>query len=134
MMKVDKINIGIIQLEPILGDVKLNTNKALEMIDEASTLGAEIICLPELFSTGYDQEFIKRESLSMAKESTDFTLSEIKKRCKKNKVSVIAPIPEYNEKLNTLYNSAFVINGDGGICHIYRKIHLWDEERCNFRG
>ena len=70
MIKMDNINIGIIQLEPILGDVKLNTNKALKMIEEASTLGAEIICLPELFSTGYDQEFIKKKSLLICKNSS----------------------------------------------------------------
>ena len=42
-----KVKIGIIQQHSVLGNVKKNIEKAVEMIDDLGKQGADIICLPE---------------------------------------------------------------------------------------
>ena len=51
-----KVKLGIIQQHSVLGDVKKNIEKAVEMIDDLGKQGADIICLPELLATGYNIE------------------------------------------------------------------------------
>ena len=48
-----EVIIGLIQLENELGDKEHNLEKAVSLIGEAAKKGAGIICLPELFVTGY---------------------------------------------------------------------------------
>lgn len=54
-MKKGKTQIAIaaIQMESFHGQVEENCRRATELIEQATSLGAEIVLLPELFSTGY---------------------------------------------------------------------------------
>ena len=54
-----EVIIGLIQLENELGDKEHNLEKAVSLIGEAAKKGAGIICLPELFVTGYHLEALK---------------------------------------------------------------------------
>ena len=51
---MSKVTIGLIQLETRLGDKEYNLALAQEKVREAAAQGAKIICLPELFVTGYN--------------------------------------------------------------------------------
>ena len=51
---MSKVTIGLIQLETKLGDKEYNLALAQEKVREAAAQGAKIICLPELFVTGYN--------------------------------------------------------------------------------
>ena len=48
------VKVALIQFQSIMGDTQASTRKAIPMIEEAADNGAQIICLPELFSTGYN--------------------------------------------------------------------------------
>ena len=61
-----EVIIGLIQLENELGDKEHNLEKAVSLIGEAAKKGAGIICLPELFVTGYHLEALKDDLYDMA--------------------------------------------------------------------
>ncbi len=130
---MQNVRVGIVQIEPELGNVVSNTEKAINLMQQAFDNSAEIICLPELFSSGYNQKIIKKNLIEISRVSQSYTLEQISNFCREKKVHVIAPIPEYDEKHNVFYNSAFVINNKGESIYKYRKIHLWDEEKLNFK-
>jgi N-carbamoylputrescine amidase len=52
MTKKDEINIALVQMA-MSDDPKSNIAKAARMISGAAKKGADVICLPELFSSRY---------------------------------------------------------------------------------
>ena len=60
---MSKVTIGLIQLETRLGDKEYNLALAQEKVREAAAQGAKIICLPELFVTGYNLDVYKRQGI-----------------------------------------------------------------------
>ena len=47
------VRLALIQFESELGNPAKNTERACQMIAEAAEAGADLVLLPELFSTGY---------------------------------------------------------------------------------
>jgi len=48
------LKIALIQLKSKVGDIAYNVAHALSLAEEAANNGAKMICLPEMFSTGYN--------------------------------------------------------------------------------
>ena len=67
------VNIGIIQFESALGKVEENVSKAVKLIKEAADKGANIVCLPELFATGYNLDILKEKMVDLSIQYYDYT-------------------------------------------------------------
>ena len=52
----DRLAIAVAQLNPIVGDVAGNADKARRARAEAARNGADLVALPELFLCGYPPE------------------------------------------------------------------------------
>jgi predicted amidohydrolase len=128
-----EINIGIIQMESKLGDVEFNTTKALNLIEEACKKGADIICLPELFSTGYNLTILAEKIAELGLKYYDYIFEKISNAAKQNKVYIIAPFGEKRNLEGILYNSAIVFDGEGKKIGSFAKTHLWALERLYFK-
>ena len=121
-MKEKLIKIGLIQSK-VTGDLKLNLEKTLKMVESVAKKGAEIICLQELYKTPY---FPQKRGVKIEKyletipgESTEA----FKEISKKYGCSIILPIYE-KAKNGKLYNTVVVLNEKGEILPSYRKIHI----------
>jgi N-carbamoylputrescine amidase len=122
-----KINkrIGLIQMSCV-PDTAANLDKAADRVREAARAGANVICLPELFRAQY---FCQREehalfdtAESIPGPSTD-RLSAI---AKEEEVVVIASL--FERRAPGLYhNTAAILETDGSIKGIYRKMHIPDD-------
>ena len=117
---------GFYQFAPEFGDIKYNLQKVL---DAAASVETDLLVLPELFNTGY-QFTSEDETKSLSEEipSGDTTNTLIKLSAKK-KVYIAAGIAENNE--GKIYNSA-VLTGPDGFIGVYRKTHLFYEEKLWF--
>jgi predicted amidohydrolase len=118
--------LGVCQFEPRLLDKKYNIEKMIQLVDG---LNADLIVFPELATSGY--VFSSRdEARSIA---DNFEISETTQifveLSKKNDTAFIIGFPESDG--DKLYNSSMLINPDG-TKHLYRKIHLFNEERLWF--
>ncbi len=100
-----------------------NLRRAIEGVGKAARKGAAIVCLPELFASTY---FCQREDASI------FNLAEpvpgpITKAlgtvAKKARVAVIAPVFE-RRAAGVYHNSVAVIDRNGKIAGLYRKMHI----------
>lgn len=115
---------GFIQTHPVFGAIERNVADAVKRIKR---LDAELIVLPELFSTGY-QFTTRSEVLKYAEGAAaghaGVRLAEI---ARERKIFVVAGFAERAK--DRVYNSAMLV-GPKGLIGVYRKAHLfWDEKR-----
>lgn len=118
------LKISLIQMEIHDGEKKRNLMNALdhlENISDQSTL-PDIVCLPELFTTGYDLKNVDRLAESLDHPSPGNTITKIRE-ISENKFVVIGTILEKQD--NNFYNSAFILDKSGEIIGKYRKTHLF---------
>jgi predicted amidohydrolase len=117
------MNIGIYQNHPEFGEKEKNLTKA---IDEIKGTKADLMVLPELFSTGY--QFISVDEVKSLSEEipSGITCRALAELARKERMFLVFGIAEKDG--NRLYNSAALIGPDGYIGN-YRKSHLFAEEK-----
>lgn len=117
------MKIGYYQFRPLFGKVEKNLQKILTGLHDVD---ADLIVLPELALTGY--YFKDREELmSLAEDPADSrSINALIKICKERDFHIVVGFAERTG--DKVYNSAILI-GPKGVEHIYRKLHLFNEEK-----
>ncbi|MFD1037031.1 carbon-nitrogen family hydrolase [Virgibacillus byunsanensis] len=110
----------MIQFDIIYGDPKENEKRAEEWITKAVQTGAEIIVLPELWTTGYDLTRLDE----IADQDANHAIRFLSYIAKKWNVHVIGgSIAEQYE--DGVRNTMLVMNQQGELIHKYSKLHLF---------
>jgi len=124
----EPIKIQIAQFNAIVGDIRINTQKMLNLVTEAFDAGAHLIVFPEMSLTGYPPEdLLFRDGFMIQVENEiDYLCDSIP-----SSISVLFGAPSRNDDL--LFNSAYCIQNNR-ISHIYHKQELpnygvFDEKR-----
>ena len=125
--------LALVQFEAKLCDTVANTKKACDMIAEAGKNGADLVILPELFSTGYELNIVGPHIAEMAETTDGPTVSALCKAARDAHCYVVAGIALVYELTGVVYNSAVVIDREGNLLGTYDKQHLWALERYYFR-
>ncbi len=121
----DRFKIGLVQMT-CSPEPEENLRRAVERMEQAAAAGAQIICLPELFRSQY---FCQREEVrwfDLAEPVPGATTEALGKIAKKQRVVVIAPIFE-RRAAGVYHNSVAVIDADGKVVGLYRKMHIPDD-------
>ncbi len=114
--------IGIVQNNPRFLKAGENVAECLDLMDR---LQADLWVLPELFASGYNFR-TRAEASRCAEEVPSGPLcSLLKAWTKARDCAVVAGLPEKTR--GRLYNSAVLVNG--GRVHLYRKTHLFGNEK-----
>ena len=124
-MKMMKFKVGLVQMAMAERPAE-NVRKALAKVQQAAKRGAQVICLPELFASTY---FCQREDASLfdlAEPIPGPTTQAVAKVAKRQKVAVITPVFERRSE-GLYHNSLAVIDADGTIAGVYRKMHIPDD-------
>jgi NAD+ synthase (glutamine-hydrolysing) len=114
------------QINVTVGDFAGNTRKILGAIDEAKTLGVDIVSFPELAICGYPPE-----DLLFKPQFIDENLKCLEKVAENT--AGLAAIVGFVDAKEDIYNAAAIIN-DCKLCSVYHKIYLpnygvFDENR-----
>jgi N-carbamoylputrescine amidase len=103
-----------------------NLEKALARIREAAGRGAQVVCLQELFRSQYFCREEKAELFDLAEPIPGPSTEAISKLAKELKVAVIASL--FEKRAQGLYhNTAAILDADGSIEGLYRKMHIPDD-------
>jgi NAD+ synthase (glutamine-hydrolysing) len=104
------------QMNPTVGDLKGNTSKILKLIDEARTLGADLVAFPELAISGYPPEdlLFKPQFIQDCRSFLDEIVSASRD------IAVVVGFPDGDDGM---YNAAAVV-WDGKLVDVYNKIYL----------
>jgi N-carbamoylputrescine amidase len=117
--------IGIVQ-DHADADVQSNVTRAQRLIREAADRGAQIVCLKELFNSLYFCKSQQCDRFELAETIPGPTTDLIQATAQELGVVVIAPIFE-REAAGIYRNSAAIIDADGSLLGVYRKMHIPDD-------
>ena len=122
------MKVGFFQYSPIFGKPEKNLDLLSDNIRMVKSL--DILVLPELALTGYTFED-SEEAYSLSEEVGGKLTGELISIAGGNNVTMAVGFLEREGK--HLYNSSVLINGKG-VVGVYRKVHLFREEKSIFKS
>jgi N-carbamoylputrescine amidase len=124
-MKQSSFRLGLVQMS-CGANPSANLDKAAAKVREAAGRGAQIVCLQELFRTPY---FCQREDpaiFDLAEPVPGPTTDLFGRIAKEAGIVVVASVFE-RRAAGLHHNTAVVIDADGTIAGVYRKMHIPDD-------
>ncbi|MFZ4377784.1 MAG: carbon-nitrogen hydrolase [Saprospiraceae bacterium] len=104
-------------------DVQENENRTQRQIEEAAGLGANIVCLQELFNAIYFCQYVDVKSYRYAQKFPNASTDKLQALAKR--LGIVLVVPFFEEALPGVYfNSAVVYDKDGTYLGKYRKNHI----------
>ncbi len=121
------MKVAYLQTSPAFGKLEANVARAETLVLRAAERGATLVVLPELYSTGY-QFKSKKEALSLSEKPGEGPGStSLIALAKSRRIHIVAGFAERGTQ-KRVYNSAVLV-GPRGIISIYRKAHLFANEK-----
>jgi N-carbamoylputrescine amidase len=117
--------VGLIQ-DAAGDDREANVAASVERIREAAARGAQVICLKELFDAPYFAKRTSAEYFDLAEPIPGPTVSRMQALAQELGVVIIVPIFE-RQAAGVYRNSAAVVDADGALLGVYRKMHIPDD-------
>ena len=125
-MRTAPFSIGIVQERAGDADLAANVERQIARVREAHALGARVICLQEMFNAPY---FCKKE------ETARFDLAEPipgpttqRMQALARELGVVLVVPLFEREAAGVYrNSAAIVDADGALLGVYRKMHIPDD-------
>jgi len=119
------MKIGVVQMA-CSANPEDNLERALGKVEEAANGGAQIICLPELFQTEYFCQQEDAALFDLAESIPGSTTEALSKIAKAHHVTMLVPVFE-RRTAGIYHNSLVVLDEQGEIAGLYRKMHIPDD-------
>jgi len=120
-----RFKVGLAQMR-MTADPAANLAAAVALVNEAAAKGASVVCLPELFRTLYLAQREDHELFNLAEAVPGPSTDALCRVARDLAVVVIAPLFE-RRAAGLYHNTAAVIDADGEIKGLYRKMHIPDD-------
>jgi N-carbamoylputrescine amidase len=125
----EAFTIGIIQ-DHATADGAANVARAEHLVRDAATQGAQIICLKELFNAPYFCKSQQSDRFDLAEAIPGPTTDAMCRLARE--LSVVLIVPMFERQAPGIYrNSAAIIDADGNLLGVYRKMHIPDDPLFN---
>jgi len=119
------VSIGLIQTA-CSADPNANLKKTLAAAERAAKQGAHILCTQELFRSQYFCQTEDHQYFKLAEPIPGPTTEAFQRLAKRHQAVVIASLFE-KRAAGVYHNSAAVIDADGTLLGVYRKMHIPDD-------
>jgi N-carbamoylputrescine amidase len=117
--------IGLIQ-DHASGDAHENLARTERLVREAARRGAQIVCLKELFNAPYFCKSQQAERFDLAEPIPGETTEAMARLARQ--LAVVLIVPMFERQAPGVYrNSAVIIDADGTVLGVYRKMHIPDD-------
>jgi len=123
----DKFTVGLVQTA-CSTDLDANMARAEAGIREAAARGAQIVCTQELFRSQYFCQTENIDTFNLAEPVPGPTTAAFTCLARELKISLIGSIFE-KRMAGVYHNTAFVVDADGSLLGLYRKMHIPDDPR-----
>ena len=115
--------IAVVQMESKLGKPAQNLRRAEHYIHEAVAQGADLICLPEAFSTSGNILEVADVSVTVPGPETDF----LREQAKQAGVHIVAGLLERGDD-GKYYSTSVLCGPEGTLLGHYRRVHCHELE------
>ena len=120
-----KVTLGLLQ-HACSAHPDANLKQTLALARQAARRGAKIICTQELFRSQYFCQSENHDYFKLAEPIPGPSTTAFQKLAKQHQVVVIASL--FEKRAGGLYhNTAVIIDADGRLLGIYRKMHIPDD-------
>ncbi len=123
--KSSPFTVGLIQMR-CSTDPDDNLARASALLHEAVGRGAQVACLPELFRTQYFCQAEDASRFDLAEPIPGPTTQALAQIARETHMVVVGSIFE-RRAAGIYHNTAVVIDSDGSVCGLYRKMHIPDD-------
>jgi N-carbamoylputrescine amidase len=124
-MSQSPFTLGVIQ-EAVSTDADVTVRETVERIREAAKRGAQVILLQELFNAPYFCKVTDAERFDLAEPIPGPTVETMQQLAKELEVVIVVPIFEKRGP-GVYHNSAAVVDADGSLLGVFRKMHIPDD-------
>lgn len=107
-------------------DPATNLQATLAKVEQSAADGANIVCTQELFATEYFCQSEDHDNFHLAESIPGATTEAFQRLAKRCGVVIIVSLFE-KRSAGVYHNSAAVIDADGSLLGIYRKMHIPDD-------
>ncbi len=121
----EKLTIGLLQRK-CSTDPTANLTHTIEGIRDAAKRGAQIVCLEELFRSQYFCREENAERFDLAEPIPGPTTEAMSQLARELGVVIVASIFE-RRAAGLYHNTAAVLDADGALLGLYRKMHIPDD-------
>jgi predicted amidohydrolase len=124
------VKIGLIQMK-IEPDPERNLLRATKLVRDAGRQGAEIVCLPELFTAPYFAQYEnpgKMEKAGVPIEAIPGSTGRRLEECAAENGIILVAGSIYERAGNGLFNTCMTFDRQRGLLGKYRKIHIPHDE------
>ncbi len=121
----EKLTVGLLQRQ-CSKDPAANLAGTVEAIREAAERGAQIVCLEELFRSQYFCREENGDNFDLAEPIPGPTTEALTKLARQLEIVIIASIFE-RRAAGLYHNTAAVLDADGALLGLYRKMHIPDD-------
>ena len=139
MLDFPKFKAAAVQTSPVFLNVEKTVDKAVSIIKEAASNGAQLVAFPEVFVSGYPywnwimtpvQGSAWYEKLYRNSVTADgVEIGRILKAAKENNIHVVIGINERGDSYGEIYNTNLIINHHGNLIGKHRKlVPTWAEK------
>jgi N-carbamoylputrescine amidase len=125
MASPQTFTLGLVQMR-CSTDARDNLERALTHVRAAAKAGAQVICLPELFSTQYFCQTEDHANFDLAEPIPGPSSEALARVAKEARVVVIGSLFE-RRAAGVYHNTAVVFDADGSTRGLYRKMHIPDD-------
>src|SRR5712671_3632535 len=119
------VKLGLLQ-SSCSPDPAANLKKTLALAELAAKQGAQIICTQELFRSQYFCQAEDHKYFKLAEPIPGPTTDAFQKLARKHRVVIIASLFE-KRGAGVYHNTAAIIDANGTLLGIYRKMHIPDD-------
>ena len=123
------VMLGLIQAKAD-SDPATNLQATLAKVEQAAANGANIVCTQELFATEYFCQSEHHDNFRLAETIPGDTTEVFQSLAKRCGIVIIVSLFE-KRSAGVYHNSAAVIDADGSLLGIYRKMHIPDDPLYN---
>ena len=139
MLDFPKFKAAAVQTSPVFLNVEKTVDKAISIIKEAASNGAQLVAFPEVFVSGYPywnwimtpvQGSAWYEKLYRNSVTADgVEIGRILKAAKENNIHVVIGINERGDSFGEIYNTNLIIDHHGNLIGKHRKlVPTWAEK------
>ena len=107
-------------------DPATNLQATLAKVEQAAADGANIVCTQELFATEYFCQSEDHDNFHLAESIPGATTEAFQRLAKRCGIVIVVSLFE-KRSAGVYHNSAAVIDADGSLLGIYRKMHIPDD-------
>lgn len=125
MAKATSFQLGLVQMRCEV-DPAANLASAERLVREAAERGAQLICLPELFRSQYFCQTEDHAQFALAEPIPGPTTERLAYLARELSVAIVGSVFE-RRAAGLYHNTAVVLDTDGSLVGIYRKMHIPDD-------